>query len=237
MTNARRVLLTGANRGLGHQLARLLIDRGDRVWGTAREAAPEALLALGPAGIIQFDLADEASIVAGIAQLGEQVAGVDLVINCAGADGRSFGMADQQRGPFDFDAASFDAVNRVNVTGPMVVVREVLPLLRRGVDPLVLNISSQLGSMEVAASIGRDTGYCVSKAALNMLSVKSAAALAGEGIAVVMLHPGWVSTDMGGDTAPLTPLESATAIVETIDGLSLADSGRFVRWDGTTHPW
>jgi NAD(P)-dependent dehydrogenase (short-subunit alcohol dehydrogenase family) len=77
----------------------------------------------------------------------------------------------------------------------------------------------------------------MSKAALNMLSVKTADALRPEGIAVVMLHPGWVQTDMGGASAPLTVAESADAIVRTVDALTLADSGRFVRWDGSDHPW
>ena len=119
----------------------------------------------------------------------------------------------------------------------MVLTRELLPLLQRGTEPLVLNVSSQLGSMQVAASKGRDTVYCMSKAALNMLSVKSAAALRADGIAVVMLHPGWVQTDMGGSSAPLTIAESADSIVRTVDALTLADSGRFIQWDGSDHPW
>ena len=91
--------------------------------------------------------------------------------------------------------------------------------------------------MQVAARIGRDTAYCVSKAALNMLSVKAAAALRDERIGVVMLHPGWVQTDMGGPHASMTVEESSSAIVATIGALTLNDTGRFIRWDGQDHPW
>ncbi len=233
----RRVFITGANRGLGYELAKLFIEDGDTVWGAGRPGRTEALRGLNPAGVVEMDLADEGSVTAAVGRLTAELGALDLLINCAGIDARAVGGAADSRGPFDLDAATFTAVSVVNVTGPMVLTREALGLLRSGRDPLVLNVSSQLGSMEVAASLGNDTSYCVSKAALNMLSVKSAAALKSDGIAVVMLHPGWVSTDMGGPSASLTPLESATAIHETLDGLTMADSGRFINWDGRDHPW
>ncbi len=231
-----RIFVTGANRGLGLELVRQWLAAGHQVWGSAREADPGDLLALRPAGAVQLDLGDEASIETGLAALGGQVDGLDLLVNCAGLDARAFGV-DDPRGPFDVDASVMNEVMRINATGPMLVTREALPLLRAGDDPLVLNISSQLGSMEVAATKGRDTVYCMSKAALNMWSVKAASALRPEGIGVVMLHPGWVSTDLGGASAALTPPESARAIVETVSSLTIQDSGRFITWDGADHPW
>ncbi len=203
------------------------------MWGTTRTGSCD----LDLAGCVRLDLADEPSIVVAAAALGDRLDGIDLLVNCAGVDSRAFGAPEDPRGPFDVPAEMWRAVFDVNVVGPMVVTRELLPLLRRGRDPLVVNISSQLGSMQVAAGKGRDTAYCVSKAALNMFSVKAAGELRSEGVGVVMLHPGWVQTDMGGTNAPLTIAESADAIVATVDGLTLADSGRFVRWDGTDHPW
>ncbi len=234
---ARRTLITGANRGLGLVIARLLIEAGDELYGSAREHQPEALQALQPAGMLQIDLGDEATIVAALATLGQTIAGLDLLINCAGVDGRAVGMGEDSRRAFDFDADSFTEVLRLNATAPMVMMREALPLLRNGTNPLILNVSSQLGSMQVAAKQGRDTAYCVSKAALNMYTVKAAAQLQPEGIAAVMLHPGWVQTDMGGESAPMTVVESASAIVSTLSSLTMADTGRFIRWDGTDHPW
>ena len=229
----RRVVITGVNRGLGRALAERLVGRGDRVWGTSRTGeAPEGLEAC-----VRLDLTDEVSIVAAADRIGADTDGIDLLINSAGADARSFGAPAGRRGPFDFDADTFNAVLDVNVTGPMLVTRHLLPFVRAGRDPMIVNISSQLGSMQVASRKGRDTAYCVSKAALNMWSVKSAAALRPDGIGVVMVHPGWVATDMGGPSADLSIDESADAIVSTIGRLTIADTGRFICWDGHDHPW
>ena len=230
---SKRALVTGVGRGLGRELAHRLAGKGHEVWGTTRDGVTD----LEITGCVALDLEHEKTIIDAAAALGECVGALDLLVNCAGADAREFGAGDDDRGPFDFDAQTFNAVLNVNVTGPMLVTRHVLPLLRRGDAPMVVNISSQLGSMQVAARKGRDTAYCVSKAALNMFGVKAAAALRSDGIGVVMLHPGWVQTDMGGAKAPMTIDESSSAIVDTIGSLSLADSGRFVRWDGHDHPW
>ncbi|MEP1126081.1 MAG: SDR family NAD(P)-dependent oxidoreductase [Ilumatobacter sp.] len=230
-------LVTGVGRGLGREIARRLATAGTDVWGTTRDGSIDAELGRSLAGCVAVDLADESSIVAGVSVLSSSVESLDLLVNSAGTDARSFGSADDERGPFDFDSATFEAVMSVNVTGPMLVTRHALPLLRRGSGPMIVNISSQLGSMQVAARTGRDTAYCVSKAALNMLGVKSADALRPDGIGVVMLHPGWVQTDMGGGSAPMTVEESSSAIVATIAALTMADTGRFIRWDGHDHPW
>ena len=229
----RRVLITGVNRGLGSALASLLHEDGHEVWGTTRSGDVDRVLS----GCVRLDLSDESSVVTAIRELETHLDGLDLLINCAGADARSFGADPDRRGPFDFDAETFNSVLAANVTGPMVVTRCALPLLRRGRDPMIVNVSSQLGSIQVAADKGRDTAYCVSKAALNMLGVKSADALRPDGIGLVMIHPGWVQTDMGGASAPMTVDESASSIVDTIESLTLADSGRFIRWDGQDHPW
>ena len=229
----RRIVITGVNRGLGRQLAERFVEGGHQVWGTSRSGdAPRGVMSCA-----HLDLRDEASIIDTAHHLGAEADGIDLLINSAGADARSFGASEADRGPFDFDAATFNAVLDVNVTGPMLVTRHLLPLLRNGSSPMIVNVSSQLGSMQVAARKGRDTAYCVSKAALNMLSVKSAAALHEDGVGVVMLHPGWIATDMGGPSAPLGVEETSRTIAATIEALTIADSGRFVRWDGHDHPW
>lgn len=230
---SKRVLVTGVGRGLGREIARGLHADGNEVWGSTRDGVTD----LDIAGCVALDLTDESSIISAGSSLANRIESLDLLVNCAGADARAFGAPDDERGPFDLDAATFNAVLDVNVTGPMLVTRHLLPLLRGGADPMIVNISSQLGSMQVAARKGRDTAYCVSKAALNMLSVKAAAALRDESIGVVMLHPGWVQTDMGGEHAPMSIDDSSTSVIATLQALTLADSGRFVRWDGFDHPW
>lgn len=211
------------------------------MWGSVRAASPGVSTALRDtgvlAGVVELDLGDEASIVAALGALSANIDHLDVLVNCAGLDARAYGAPADDRGPFDVEAAAFTEVIRINTTGPMIVTREALPLLRAASSAVVVNVSSQLGSMHVAATKGRDTAYCVSKAALNMWSVKAAEHLRSEGIAVVMMHPGWVQTDMGGSTASLTAFESASSMTATIGDLSLADSGRFLQWNGTDHPW
>lgn len=228
---AKRVFVTGIGRGLGRQLAQRFHDQGWKVWGSTRSGSTD----LPIAGCVELDLADEESVMRGMESLGKRIDSLDLLVNCAGVDGRVFGAAEDRRGPLDVGADVFNAVLHVNVTGPMLIVRHARPLLRNG--SIIVNISSDHGSMQVAASAGDDTAYCVSKAALNMLGIKSAAALRDEGIGVVTLHPGWIQTDMGGPDAALTLEEAGRAIVETSSALSLDDSGRFLQWDGRDHPW
>jgi NAD(P)-dependent dehydrogenase (short-subunit alcohol dehydrogenase family) len=227
----RNIVITGVNRGLGRELAQVFVENGDQVFGTFRTGA----LPTGLAGSVAVDLADEQSIVTASAEITTLTSSVDLLINCAGADARSFGAPAGQRGPFDLDADVFNAVINTNATGPLLLTRHLLPLLQAGNEAMVVNVSSQLGSMKVAADFGSDTAYCVSKAALNMVSVKTAAALRPDGIGVVMLHPGWLNTDMGGPNAALDAADTSRVIAGTIDALSFADSGRFIQWDGTDH--
>ena len=126
---------------------------------------------------------------------------------------------------------------RVNAVGPMLLTRALLDRLTASDRPRIVNVTSQVGSMEVAHNIGRDIGYVSSKAALNMISVRQSVHLRDAGIVVIALHPGHLKTDMGGERADLTTADGATGILALVDGLTMADSGTFRRWDGTVHPW
>jgi NAD(P)-dependent dehydrogenase (short-subunit alcohol dehydrogenase family) len=137
----RRIVITGVNRGLGRQLAKRFVERGHLVWGTSRNGdAPRGVMSCA-----HLDLRNEASIIDAARHLGQETDGIDLLINSAGADARSFGSSEADRGPFDFDAATFNAVLDVNVTGPMLVTRHLLPLLKKGSSPMIVNVCERSG--------------------------------------------------------------------------------------------
>lgn len=232
----RTVVITGAGRGLGLGLTRCFADRGDHVIGTARspERAPE--LAAVADQVIALDVGSDESIAAAA----EALAGldhIDVLINNAGINAEAVGASASGRGAMELSREHFMAVMEVNAAGPMLVTRAVAPLLRSANGAVVINISSQLGAMTFGDTHGNDIAYNASKAALNMVTVRTATDLAADQIGVVCLHPGWVRTDMGGSAASLGVEESATAIAKTVDGVTLADSGSFLRWDGLPHAW
>jgi NAD(P)-dependent dehydrogenase (short-subunit alcohol dehydrogenase family) len=173
-----------------------------------------------------------------IAAFGRAVADrpVDVLYNNAGIDARAVGAEDGARGALDLTEDQFRSVMDVNVLGPMLMVKALAPNLSV-VPGKVVNVSSQVGSIEVAHRIGSDIAYTSSKAALNMLSLKQSQGLRSRGITVVALHPGWLRSDMGGSRADVEPADAAASIVAVVDHLTLEQTGSFLRWDGSTHPW
>ena len=229
------VVITGANRGLGLELSRVYAGRGDRVIAGCRNPGTADELARLTEHVHALDIGDEQSIAGFIAAIGEQP--VDIVVNNAGIDARNLGAADSERDVLLQTPQQLMGQIEVNAVGPWLLSRGLLPHLRRSDRPRIVNVTSQIGSMEVSQRIGRDVGYAVSKAALNMITIKLAVRLREEGIIAVLIHPGFLRTDMGGSAATMEPAEAAREIVGTIDGLSIADTGSFRRWDGTVHPW
>ena len=231
----QRVLITGANRGIGLELARQYLERGDLVLATARnlDAAADLQALAAQHGrrchLLALDVTDEGAIAAAAAQAAALVAGLDVLINNAGVFPRN-------ERPETLDAQVLLQTLHTNAVAPLIVVRELLPLLRRGQQPRILNITSQLGSLTRRAS-GRCYSYCSSKAALNMLTRSLAFDLQEDGIIVVVVHPGWVQTGMGGSHAPVTPGESARGIIALADGLLPEQTSKFLTWDGREHAW
>jgi NAD(P)-dependent dehydrogenase (short-subunit alcohol dehydrogenase family) len=161
-----------------------------------------------------------------------------VLVNNAGIDARVLGVPDDERDVLQLSPDHVLDELRVNALGPMLVTRALLGSLRRASRPRVVNMSSTVGSMEVAATVGRDVGYVVSKAALNMITVKLAGRLRDDGIIAVALHPGLLRTALATPRGELEdPDVAAGEIVTCIDGLTPAESGTFVRRDGTIHPW
>ena len=228
--------MTGAGRGIGLGIAKKLIADGHEVWGTARspETATE-LAEAGAAGILRLDIGDTGSIEAFGLDLAARVDSVDTLINNAGMTSVDLGVDRRAQGPLQTTKEVVLRQIEVNAVGPLLVTQAVRPLLGNGTDPLVLNVSSQLGSMVVGAQMPFDVGYNSSKSVMNMVTVMSATA--DPDVAYVAIHPGWVQSDMGGPKAAISVAESAEGIVTTLNGLRQADSGRFVKIDGDDHPW
>lgn len=232
----RRIVITGANRGIGLEMARTLIDRGHAVFGAVRNPdAADALREAGPAGILRVDLSDRDSIPTFANELASQTDAIDVLVNNAGITSNDLGADRRKCNPWQIDPDIVLQETDVNAMAPMLITRSVIGLLEAGENPVVMNTSSQLGSMVIGAAMPFDVAYNVSKAAVNMVTVMSAST--NKNVCFVALHPGWVKTDMGTEAAELEVPDAAAAIVDTLLGLTIADSGRFVRWDGTDHPW
>jgi NAD(P)-dependent dehydrogenase (short-subunit alcohol dehydrogenase family) len=233
---SQRVVVTGANRGLGLELARQYAARGDEVWGGCRR--PDQAKELGELTdhVLELDMASEASIESFAAELRE--APLDVLINNAGVDGRALGVPDAERDVLQLSTEDFLGELRVNALGPMLLTRALLEPLQQADGARIVNMSSTVGSMEVAATVGSDIGYVVSKAALNMITVKLAGRLRDDGIIAVALHPGLLRTALGTPRGDLQdPAPAAAEIVALIDSLTPAQSGSFLHRDGTVHPW
>ncbi len=233
---SRRIVVTGAGRGIGLGITKKLIEAGNQVWGTARnpEGAAE-LRDAGAAGVLQLDIGDDASIAAFGPALAAQTDTIDTLINNAGMTSVDLGVDRRAQGPLQTSKPVVMRQIEVNAVGPMLVTQQVRPLLANGSAPVVLNVSSQLGSMVIGAKMPFDVGYNSSKSVMNMITVMSATA--DPEVTHVAIHPGWVQSDMGGPGAALSVNDSAAGIVSVLAGLTKADSGRFLTWQGNDHPW
>jgi NAD(P)-dependent dehydrogenase (short-subunit alcohol dehydrogenase family) len=232
---AQRCLVTGANRGLGLELCRQLLARGDRVVAACRQPGKATALNTlagehpGRLHVTPLDVAEPKSHAALARELPLLTEGepLDLLINNAGVlrGGERYGSV---------QAADLETSFRTHALGPFLLVQTLSPQLADGAR--VANISSEIGSIGLRQEF-RTPSYAIGKAAQNMATSLLAQALAPRGIAVVALHPGWVRTDMGTDRAALSPQESARGLLQVIGGLQARDSGAFLDWQGQTLPW
>ncbi len=231
-------IITGANRGIGLEFARQYLEDDWQVIALVRKSsgALDALADRYPLTIINADLTDDASLAAGVEQVDAEA--IDLLINNAGMMGDgSFaedGIEYQKFGTFNRDewARVFD----INVYTPMALVELLVDKLEAAERPVVVTLSSMLGS-NAMNTVGNMYAYRASKAAVNSLTKSLGVNLAPRRITCIALHPGWVKTELGGPNAELAPEESVTAMRQTIDGLTIKDAGKFLAWDGTEMPY
>jgi NAD(P)-dependent dehydrogenase (short-subunit alcohol dehydrogenase family) len=205
-------LVTGANKGIGREVARRLVQAGYSVWVAARNPSRgrEAAQALGPgARFVQLDVTDDSSIAAAVRVVCE-AGGLDILVNNAGIN-----VADDAENPREALAALFD----VNVFGAVAVSYAFLPVLERSPAPQIVNVSSDLGSFaratdpESAYYALRLLGYPASKAALNMATVQLAKRLEGTGVRVNAVNPGFTATDLNNHRGTQSIEEGAEVVV------------------------
>ena len=224
-----RVLITGGNRGIGLALAEQLSARGARVLVACRAASAElSALTKFPERQVEviegLDVRRPEALSSALSDLG--VKRLDLLINNAGI------LRRDQLGKLSYD--QLEEQLAVNTLGPLRVVEACLPFLDRGSK--IANVSSRMGSIEDNSSGGM-YGYRLSKAALNMASVSLAQDLKTRGVAVIVLHPGYVRTGMTGHNGLIDTEESARGLIERIDSLTLETTGTFWHTNGDQLPW
>ena len=221
-------VVTGANRGIGLELVRQLLARGDHVEAACRRPDDARELRATGARVHAVDVSDGASVAA----FAHALAGapVDLVINNAGV----YGDLRQRLQDFNFESAT--RTFEINALGALRMSQAFLPHLRRGSGKKLAHISSVLGTVGNTNAPG-DLAYRMSKAALNMISRSIALELHDDHIISIVVHPGWVRTDMGGPNAPMTASEAARGILAQIDAAQLTDSGELLDVKGARCGW
>jgi NAD(P)-dependent dehydrogenase (short-subunit alcohol dehydrogenase family) len=225
--NIPTVLITGANRGIGLELARQYSAGGWRVIGTARQPDSAGELGELAARVVQLDVTDPSSI----EQMKKALADtpIDMLINNAGIQPLMWTLA-------EIDFGAFERALTVNTVGPIRVTRALVPNLMAGGQRRIINITTNLSSIAENTS-GGFYGYRESKAALNMFTKSLAAELGPEGFICIVLHPGWTKTDLGGPQAPLEVEESVRGMRAVIERLSPADNGTFWTYAGEQMAW
>lgn len=222
------VLITGANRGVGLALAQTFSQAGFSVIGTARKPAAAIALQKLPVRVVELDVTDLESVANLAREIGNEP--IDILINNAGIlseEAAEFTEVDIERLATEF---------QVNALGPLRITQALLPNVMAGNRKIVANISSMMGSMELN-TFACCMGYRASKAALNSFTKTLAVDMAKQKSIFVVLHPGYVRTDMNGGKGQITAAQSAAGLYAVISGLDKSDNGKFFNYDGKPMPW
>jgi NAD(P)-dependent dehydrogenase (short-subunit alcohol dehydrogenase family) len=231
-----RVFITGSNRGIGLAVVEAYLERGAvEIFAACRQpenaAELQDLAKQNPQALhlIPLEVTEQASIKQAFSQVQKLTDALDIVINNAGVDPEGQSLE-------AITAETMMSVYAINTVAPVMVSKAFLPLLRKGTNPRLVQISTEMASLE-DRTYGGSYAYCSSKAALNMAMRGMAADLRRQGIINIALDPGWVQTDMGGSSASLLPEESAAGILEVISKLKASDNGLYLAYDGSKHNW
>lgn len=225
-------LITGANRGIGLEMSRQILQSGDRLYAVCRN--PETATELnkfvqesnGRGQIFKSDAYDEIAL-ANVANA--IVGGIDVLVCNAGVMSARGGLSDAEN-----YVASVSEVLMTNTAGPFFAARAFHKNLKLSSAPRICIISSYMGSQQHQGASAYF--YRASKAGANNIMVTLANELKSDGITVASFHPGWVKTEMGGSGADITPQVSASGLIQQFQGLKIANTGAFLNYDGKSLP-
>lgn len=224
------ILITGANKGIGLELTRQYAAAGHHVDACCRnpdDADQLTELAGDQVTVRKLDPADGDSVAA----LAADLAQVDILINNAGMAGPS----PDQQSALSMDFEGWAETFAVNTMAPLRVLQALQPHLKQSSQAKAITITSQMGALDLNWPVMY--AYCSSKAAVNKVMRMISVELAKDNIAVGLIHPGHVRTDMGGPNGEISPEESASGIIDVIDGISVDNTGCFMKWNGEPHNW
>jgi NAD(P)-dependent dehydrogenase (short-subunit alcohol dehydrogenase family) len=246
MEATKVALVTGASRGLGLEWVRQLAQQGYSVVLTARtsEKAEEAAKKLNSSekniDSQPLDITEEEECQAIATYILEKYAKLDLLVNNAGANPSYAGRDNEYNKNNLLNSLDSNELLRymhINAIAPIILTKHLRKALVNSGSGKVINTSSRLGSIQLKHS-GGQYSYCGSKALLNMLNRCMAFELVNDKVTSIVVHPGWVRTDMGGAGAPLSTAQSVKGMIENVlDKITLHDAGKFYQYDGTEIPW
>ena len=230
----RHVFITGTNRGIGFALVEEYLSESDvYIFATCRQPEhAEALRQLQEVhpdrlSIVPLEVTDGQSIDSALKLVQAKTDSLDILVNNAGVDNGNQSLE-------HIRAEMMMETYAINTVAPLMITKAFLPLLKSGAK--LIHISTEMASL-ADRTYGGNYAYCSSKAALNMMMRGLAADLRSRGIITIALDPGWARTDMGGQSAYLSPEESAEGIYSVIEGLTIQDNGRYLAYDGREHRW
>ena len=235
-------LVTGANKGIGYEVAKGLAKQQMTVWQGCRDIAraEKAASQLAEEGLaatpIHLDVTDPDTIAAAAAQIDQAHGKLDVLVNNAGI------AREWQFKPSQVDLDLVKAIYETNLFGPMAVIQALLPLLLRSSGGRIVNVSSSLGSLTLTSDTASELsrlqalGYCSSKSALNAVTVQFANELRGTPVKINAVCPGYVATDLNGHSGPRTPEQGARIAIEMAMIPQDGPTGGYFNEDGRV-PW
>jgi NAD(P)-dependent dehydrogenase (short-subunit alcohol dehydrogenase family) len=231
----KNVLITGVNRGLGLSLVKIFLEKDYQVlalYRTMSSDLKELKKSFDNLLLFNVDITNEIEISKAFSDIQEEVDSIDILINSAAIHLENH-RPELEKTNFEAIMKTFD----VNSVAPLKIIKQFIQLVKQSQEKLIINITSEAGSVDGQTWRKSEFGYCMSKAALNMMSKLLHNRFKKENIKILAIHPGWFSSDMGGPDAPITPLQAATNVVKTILRDWKIEDPIFVDFEGNPLKW